>query len=53
MHADIFEEGTLALYGSGAVTVRELPYSAIAISLKVKSKLALGSLHVRLFGSSR
>ena len=53
MHAEIFEEGTHALYGSGAVTIRELPYSAIANSLKVSPKHALRSLHVGLIGSSR
>ena len=40
MHAEMFEEGTHALYGSGAVTIRELPYAAIANSLKVNLKCA-------------
>ena len=53
MHAEIFEEGTHALYGSGAVSVRELPYCAIANSLKVSLKHALSLLHVGLTGSSR
>ena len=53
MHAEMFEEGTHALYGSGAVSVRELPYSAIANSLKVSRKHALGLLLDRPIGSSR